>query len=119
MTESNTPDIAHYIGGGQQAGTGTRTQPVYNPATGQVSAKVKLGNQQDIDAAVASAQAAFPAWADTPPLRRARVLFNFLALLNENKEKLAAMITAEHGKVLSDALGEVTRGIEIVEFACG
>ncbi|ALO37024.1 MULTISPECIES: CoA-acylating methylmalonate-semialdehyde dehydrogenase [Alcaligenes] len=119
MTELNTPEIAHYIGGGQQAGAGTRTQPVYNPATGQVSAKVKLGSQQDIDAAVASAQAAFPAWADTPPLRRARVLFNFLALLNENKEKLAAMITAEHGKVLSDAMGEVTRGIEIVEFACG
>ena len=111
MTELNTPEIAHYIGGGQHAGAGTRTQAVYNPATGQVSAKVKLGNQQDIDNAVASAQAAFPAWADTPPLRRARVLFNFLALLNENKEKLAAMITAEHGKVLSDAMGEVTRGI--------
>ena len=79
MTELNTPEIAHYIGGGQQAGAGTRTQPVYNPATGQVSAKVKLGSQQDIDAAVASARAAFPAWADTPPLRRARVLFNFLA----------------------------------------
>ena len=72
MTELNTPEIAHYIGGGQHAGAGTRTQAVYNPATGQVSAKVKLGNQQDIDNAVASAQAAFPAWADTPPLRRAR-----------------------------------------------
>jgi malonate-semialdehyde dehydrogenase (acetylating)/methylmalonate-semialdehyde dehydrogenase len=73
----------------------------------------------EVDAAVASAQAAFPAWSDTPPLRRARVMFKFLELLNQNKDKLAHMITAEHGKVFTDAQGEVSRGIDIVEFACG
>jgi malonate-semialdehyde dehydrogenase (acetylating)/methylmalonate-semialdehyde dehydrogenase len=68
---------------------------------------------------VAAAQAAFPAWADTPPIRRARVMFKFLELLNQHRDTLAAMITAEHGKVFTDAQGEVTRGIDIVEFACG
>ena len=80
---------------------------------------MSLANTQDVDQAVASAQAAFPAWADTPPLRRARVMFKFLELLNLNRDKLAHMITAEHGKVFTDAQGEVTRGIDIVEFACG
>jgi malonate-semialdehyde dehydrogenase (acetylating)/methylmalonate-semialdehyde dehydrogenase len=78
-----------------------------------------LANTQDVDQAVAAAQAAFPAWADTPPLRRARVMFKFLELLNQHKDTLAHMITAEHGKVFTDAQGEVTRGIDIVEFACG
>ena len=84
-----------------------------------MSGHVALASAADVDAAVASAQAAFPAWADTPPIRRARVMFRFLELLNQNKDKLAHMITAEHGKVFADAQGEVTRGIEIVEFACG
>jgi malonate-semialdehyde dehydrogenase (acetylating)/methylmalonate-semialdehyde dehydrogenase len=78
-----------------------------------------LANVQDVAKAVASAQAAFPAWADTPPLRRARVMFKYLELLNQNRDTLARMITAEHGKVFTDAQGEVTRGIDIVEFACG
>jgi malonate-semialdehyde dehydrogenase (acetylating)/methylmalonate-semialdehyde dehydrogenase len=78
-----------------------------------------LANVQDVAQAVASAQAAFPAWADTPPLRRARVMFKYLELLNQNRDTLARMITAEHGKVFTDAQGEVTRGIDIVEFACG
>ena len=80
---------------------------------------MRLGTAQDVDAAVAAAQAAFPAWADTPPIRRARVMFKFLELLNQNKDELARLITAEHGKVFTDAQGEVSRGIDIVEFACG
>jgi malonate-semialdehyde dehydrogenase (acetylating)/methylmalonate-semialdehyde dehydrogenase len=111
--------IAHYISGQITAGTSTRAQDVFNPATGAVTGRVSLANVQDVATAVASAQAAFPAWADTPPLRRARVMFKYLELLNQNRDTLARMITAEHGKVFTDAQGEVTRGIDIVEFACG
>jgi malonate-semialdehyde dehydrogenase (acetylating)/methylmalonate-semialdehyde dehydrogenase len=92
---------------------------VWNPATGEAARQVLLGSAQDVEAAVAAARAAQPAWADTPPIRRARILNAFLALLNQHRDTLAAMITAEHGKVFSDAQGEVTRGIDIVEFACG
>ena len=111
--------IAHSISGQKAAGSSTRTQDVFNPATGVVTGRVSLANVQDVAQAVASAQAAFPAWADTPPLRRARVMFKFLELLNQHRDTLAHMITAEHGKVFTDAQGEVTRGIDIVEFACG
>jgi malonate-semialdehyde dehydrogenase (acetylating)/methylmalonate-semialdehyde dehydrogenase len=100
-------------------GSGTRSQTVWNPATGEAARQVLLGSAQDVEAAVAAARAAQPAWADTPPIRRARILNAFLALLNQHRDTLAAMITAEHGKVFSDAQGEVTRGIDIVEFACG
>jgi len=111
--------IAHYISGHKVSGSSARAQDVFNPATGAVTGHVSLANTQDVDQAVASAQAAFPAWADTPPLRRARVMFKFLELLNLHKDTLAHMITSEHGKVFTDAQGEVTRGIDIVEFACG
>ena len=111
--------IGHFIGGKTHAGSASRSQPVYNPATGTVTGHVALANGADIDTAVAAAQAAFPAWADTPPIRRARVMFKFLELLNANKDKLAHCITAEHGKVFTDAQGEVSRGIDIVEFSCG
>ena len=111
--------IAHFISGHKVSGSSARAQDVFNPATGAVTGRVSLANIKDVDQAVASAQAAFPAWADTPPLRRARVMFKFLELLNLNRDKLAHMITAEHGKVFTDAQGEVTRGIDIVEFACG
>ncbi len=111
--------ISHYIQGAVSAGQGTRQQPVTNPATGAVSAQVRLGSVADVNAAVAAAQAAFPAWGDLPPLRRARIMFKFLELLNQHRDDLARMITAEHGKVFTDAQGEVTRGIEIVEFATG
>ncbi|MBD9664285.1 malonate-semialdehyde dehydrogenase (acetylating)/methylmalonate-semialdehyde dehydrogenase [Variovorax paradoxus] len=114
-----TTQIAHFIGGQHAAGTSDRTQDVTNPATGKVTGKVALAVQADVDAAVAAAQAAFPKWADTPPIRRARVMFKFLELLNLHKDELAHMITAEHGKVFTDAQGEVSRGIDIVEFACG
>ena len=92
---------------------------VFNPATGKVARRVALASPEEVRAAVASAHGAWPAWANTPPVRRARVLAKFLALLNSERDALAALITAEHGKVFADAQGEVTRGIEIVEFACG
>ncbi|MES2512084.1 MAG: CoA-acylating methylmalonate-semialdehyde dehydrogenase [Pseudomonadota bacterium] len=111
--------IGHYVNGQTVAGTSGRSQDVFNPATGAVTGKVALAGLKDVDAAVAAAQAAFPAWSDLPPLRRARVMFKFLELLNTHKDKLAHMITAEHGKVFTDAQGEVSRGIDIVEFACG
>jgi len=114
-----TTQIAHFIGGQHAAGSSARTQDVTNPATGKVTGKVALAAQADVDTAVAAAQAAFPKWADTPPIRRARVMFKFLELLNLHKDELAHMITAEHGKVFTDAQGEVSRGIDIVEFACG
>ena len=114
-----TDDVGQYIHGRREPGTGTQRQAVYNPAHGNVARHVALASDADVDAAVASAARAFPGWADTPPIRRARVLNKFLQLLNENTDTLAAMITAEHGKVFSDAQGEVARGIDVVEFACG
>src|SRR5579883_2018230 len=110
--------IPHWIGGQTVTGAGARL-PVFNPATGETVRQVALATGADVEAAVASARAAQPAWAQTPAVRRARVLAGFLALLNEERDALAALITQEHGKVFSDAQGEVTRGIEIVEFACG
>src|SRR5207247_2322485 len=100
--------IGHYLNGKVSAGASGRSQEVFNPATGAVSGHVALASSAEVDAAVAAAQAAFPAWADTPPIRRARVLFKFLELLNLHKDKLAHMITAEHGKVFTDAQGEVS-----------
>ncbi|MBL0425382.1 CoA-acylating methylmalonate-semialdehyde dehydrogenase [Ramlibacter alkalitolerans] len=111
--------IEHWIAGKLAPGQSGRRADVFNPALGQVSGRVALANAGEVAQAVAAAQAAFPAWADTPPLRRARVMFRFLELLNRYRDDLARMITAEHGKVFTDAQGEVTRGLEIVEFACG
>jgi len=115
----STKDIDHYIAGRVKAGSSGRAQDVFNPATGAVSGHVALANAAEVGTAVAAAQAAFPAWADTPPIRRARVMFKFLELLNHHKDDLARLITAEHGKVFTDAQGEVARGIDIVEFSCG
>ncbi|MEY2892293.1 MAG: hypothetical protein RJA98_2201 [Pseudomonadota bacterium] len=114
-----TADIGHFINGRAVASSSGRQQAVYNPATGAVARQVALGSVDEVNAAVAAAKAAFPAWSDTPPIRRARVMNNFLALMNQHKDTLAAMITAEHGKVFTDAQGEVMRGIDIIEFACG
>ena len=111
--------IGHHVNGQVAAGTSARQQDVFNPATGAVTARVALANAADVNAAVIAAKAAFPAWSDTPPIRRARVMFKFLELLNQHKDQLAHLITAEHGKVFTDAQGEVARGIDIVEFACG
>ncbi|WP_346797144.1 CoA-acylating methylmalonate-semialdehyde dehydrogenase [Halomonas sp. Bachu 37] len=113
------PLIQHFINGQLTATQAGNRQEVFNPATGQASGQVALASRADVDAAVAAAQAAFPSWADTPPIRRARVLFRFLELLNTHKDELARAITLEHGKVFTDAQGEVARGIDIVEFACG
>jgi malonate-semialdehyde dehydrogenase (acetylating)/methylmalonate-semialdehyde dehydrogenase len=96
-----------------------RTSAVFNPATGAHSANVALASAAEVDAAVTAARAAFPAWAATSPLRRARVMFKFKELLERDAERLAACIVREHGKVMSDALGEVQRGLEVVEYACG
>jgi len=112
-------DVGHWIAGMPVRGSGQRAQPVWNPATGQISRQVLLASADDVAVAVAAARAAQPAWGDTPPIRRARVLNDFLALMNQHRDTLAAMITAEHGKVFTDAVGEVSRGIDIVEFACG
>jgi malonate-semialdehyde dehydrogenase (acetylating)/methylmalonate-semialdehyde dehydrogenase len=112
-------NIDHFINGQRAAGSSPRVQDVFNPATGAVTGRVALANAGDVDSAVAAAQAAFPAWADTPPIRRARVMFKFLELVNQRKDELARLITLEHGKVFTDAQGEVSRGIDIIEFACG
>ena len=111
--------IGHWINGQAVAGTSGRTSDVYNPATGAVGGRVALASPATVDAAVAAAKAAFPAWSETPPLRRARILFKFKELLDQHHDRLAEIVTREHGKVFSDAKGEVTRGIEIVEFATG
>ena len=111
--------IGHWIDGQTPSGADARTAPVFNPATGVSTDRVALATRDDVDRAVASAARAFPKWSQTPPIRRARVLFKFLELLNRHRDELATAITREHGKVASDAQGEVTRGIEIVEFACG
>ncbi|MDE2564791.1 MAG: CoA-acylating methylmalonate-semialdehyde dehydrogenase [Burkholderiales bacterium] len=114
-----TTPVGHWIGGRAVDGSGGRAQTVWNPATGQAARQVLLGGTAEVEAAVAAARAAQPAWGEMPPIRRARVMNAFLALMNQHRDALAAMITAEHGKVYSDAQGEVMRGIDIVEFACG
>ena len=111
--------IGHFIDGRYVEPTSGLSTPVFNPATGEIARHAGMATLADVDAAVAAARAAQPAWGDTPPVRRARVLNNYLALMNQHRDILAAMITLEHGKVFTDAQGEVTRGIEIVEFACG
>ncbi len=112
-------DIVHFIAGQATPAKSTRFSDVFNPATGLKSRRVALASAADVATAVMAAQKAFGQWADTPPLKRARIMFKFLELLNLHQNELAAIITAEHGKVFTDAQGEVVRGIEIVEFACG
>jgi malonate-semialdehyde dehydrogenase (acetylating)/methylmalonate-semialdehyde dehydrogenase len=111
-------EVTHWIGGVAAAGAG-RTGEIFNPATGRVSGTVHLATAQEVDAAVEVAQAAYPAWRDTSLVRRAQVLFKFRDLMDRHRDELATLISAEHGKVHSDALGEVARGLEVVEFACG
>jgi malonate-semialdehyde dehydrogenase (acetylating)/methylmalonate-semialdehyde dehydrogenase len=108
----------HWINGAAVADS-NRPAEVFNPATGLVSKHVALASRATVEAAIAAAQAAFPAWRETPPLKRARVLFKFKELLEKHSDRIVAAITAEHGKVWDDALGELQRGIEVVEYACG
>ena len=112
-------DIQHYIEGKRADGMSGRWGDVYNPATGEKSRRVAFAGAGEVDRVVKAAAAAFPAWAATPPLTRARILFKFRELLDREASALARLITEEHGKVLSDAAGEVVRGAEVVEFACG
>ncbi|WP_417249765.1 CoA-acylating methylmalonate-semialdehyde dehydrogenase [Celeribacter sp.] len=112
-------EIAHFINNARVASTSGRNQPVFNPATGEEANTVALASTAEVDAAVAAAKAAWPAWSKTPALRRARILDKFKNILWDRAEDLARAISAEHGKTHDDALGEVTRGIEVVEFAVG
>ena len=114
-----TNTISHWVNDEVFPGSSGASAPVTNPATGEVSGQVALASVEDARVVIDAAAAAFPAWRDTSLAKRTAVLFRFRELLNERKDELAAIITAEHGKVLSDALGEVSRGQEVVEFACG
>ena len=111
--------VHHFIDGQNTTGKGSRTGDVLNPATGQVSKKVSLASADDVRTAIASAQQAFPGWAATPPAKRAQVMFKFRDLLHQNMDELAEIVSSEHGKTLDDAKGSITRGLEVVEFACG
>ncbi|MGO4533545.1 CoA-acylating methylmalonate-semialdehyde dehydrogenase [Leifsonia sp. 2MCAF36] len=117
--DSDLPVVSHWIDGAEYPSSSGRTSPVFDPALGVQTKRVALADRADIDAAVASAKAAFPGWADLSLARRQAVLFKFRELLDARKGELAEIITSEHGKVLSDALGEITRGQEVVEFATG
>jgi malonate-semialdehyde dehydrogenase (acetylating)/methylmalonate-semialdehyde dehydrogenase len=111
--------IEHWINGKTTPGSSSRTGPVWNPATGEQQAEVLLGSRSDVDDAVAAAAAAFPGWSQSSLSKRTKVLFSFRELVNKRIDELAAVVSDEHGKVLSDARGEVQRGLEVVEFACG
>ncbi|MCW4463656.1 CoA-acylating methylmalonate-semialdehyde dehydrogenase [Sphingomonas sp. BT-65] len=112
-------EISHFIGSSATAGTGTRRSDVFDPNTGRVQAQVTLGAQADLDAAMANAVKAQIGWAATNPQRRARVMFNFKALIEKNMDELAHLLSSEHGKVIADAKGDIQRGLEVIEFACG
>lgn len=111
--------VPHWIGGRIVVTPSSPTQDVFNPATGKVARQVAMGDASVVNQAVESASGASRAWEDTPPIRRARILNRFLGLLNRHRDELAQIITSENGKIFSDAQGEVTRGIDVVEFACG
>jgi malonate-semialdehyde dehydrogenase (acetylating)/methylmalonate-semialdehyde dehydrogenase len=111
--------IEHWIDGKNHPSASGRTGPVFDPARGVTQREVVLANEDEIEAAIAAAKAAFPAWRDTSIARRSQILFAFRELLNARKSELAAILTSEHGKVLSDAAGEVTRGLEVIEYCCG
>src|SRR4026209_2369527 len=111
--------ISHWIDGRVVESTSGRSLPVWNPATGEEAARVALASVEEIDQAVAVAKTAFPAWRSTNLSRRAEGMFHLRELISANRKEIASLLSAEHGKVLSDALGEVARGLENVEFACG
>ena len=112
-------NIFHFVDGKDFNGESKRLADVFNPATGEVQAKVSLASKSDVGSAIKVASKAFPAWADTPPITRARILFKFKELIEKNSDELTKLIVAEHGKVYDDAKGSLTRGLEVVEFACG
>jgi malonate-semialdehyde dehydrogenase (acetylating)/methylmalonate-semialdehyde dehydrogenase len=110
--------VGHFIGG-RDVVDSNRPEPVMNPATGEVARHVSMASRQTVEDAIIAAEAAFPAWRDTPPIKRARIMFRFKQLLEEHADEIVAAITDEHGKVLDDAMGEFVRGVEVVEYACG
>src|SRR6478672_6209369 len=116
---NSVPTITHWVNNEIFAGASSATSPVTNPATGAVTGEVALANVDDARAVIDVAAAAYPAWCDTSLAKRTQILFAFRELLDARKEELAAIITSEHGKVLDDALGEVARGLDVVDFACG
>ncbi len=116
---NDTPVLNHWINGAQSHGTSTRTSPVFNPARGTVAKNVRLASADDVGTAVAAALAAYPGWRETSQAKRQTIMYNFRELINQRKAELADILTAEHGKVTADALGEIARGIEVVEFALG
>ena len=118
-TPQSLETVPHWIGGKTVKGEAKAFADIFNPATGEVKRRVPLDSTAELEQAVAAAKAVFPEWSNLPPLRRARVMFRFRDLLEKNADRLAAIITSEHGKVLDDAKGEVMRGLEVVEFATG
>ena len=118
-TSSTLRNVSHWIGGKPVAGKSGRSGDVFHPATGKVQAHVPLASEAEVNAAVAAAAAAFPEWSSQPPLRRARVLFRFREIFERRLDEVATLLNREHGKVFSDAKGEATRGLEVVEFATG
>ena len=111
--------VHHFIAGRHEAGSNTRTSDIFDPSTGQVQAQVCLGTPADLDQAVQAALTAQPDWAATNPQRRARVMFRFKELLEANMDELAELLSSEHGKVVADSKGDIQRGLEVIEFACG
>jgi malonate-semialdehyde dehydrogenase (acetylating)/methylmalonate-semialdehyde dehydrogenase len=112
-------EIGHFVGGKEVKGTSGRSGDVFNPNTGEVQAKVAFAAKTEVEQAIANAEAAQPAWAATNPQRRARVMFKFLELIQKDVENLAKLLSSEHGKTLADSKGDIQRGVEVVEFACG
>jgi malonate-semialdehyde dehydrogenase (acetylating)/methylmalonate-semialdehyde dehydrogenase len=112
-------EINHFIGGASFTGSSGRFSDVFNPNTGEVQARVQLATAAEMDRAVQAAQDAFEGWSSTNPQRRARVMFEFKRLVEANMDELAEMLSAEHGKVIADAKGDVARGLDVIEFACG
>ena len=117
--DANIPTLQHFIGGERVSGKSNRFGDIYNPATGQIQARVPFATAGEVGNAIQAAKAAFPGWAATPASQRARILFRYRDLVEAHRDELAYLCSAEHGKTLDDARGSVTRGIEIVEFACG
>src|SRR5271165_1260575 len=112
-------EIGHFIGGKEVKGASGRFGEVFNPNTGEAQAKVALAAKSEVEKAIANAEAAFPGWAATNPQRRARVMFKFLELIQKEYDDLARLLSSEHGKSFADSKGDIQRGLEVVEFACG
>ena len=119
LRQADVATLAHWIGGKRTPGTSGRFGDVFTPATGELGCRVPFASAAEVARAVETAKAAFPGWAATTPVTRARTMFRFKTLLEQHADDIVSVVSREHGKVLSDAAGELSRGIEIVEYACG